>query len=144
MAENSVSALRVIGRPYPKGVSGNPGGLPAGVRGKIERGRRLLLKLMPKAIAALEVLLDDPDPRVRSQVALGVIDRAGLRPFGLEPERVEVMHTVDVEALRASLAARLEALAAAGGPEEPPALPGAPAASAAIVEVVASPAESAK
>lgn len=135
-AQNSTSA-RVVGRPFPPGTSGNPGGLRRDVRGRIERARRLALKLAPKAIATLGALLDDPDPSVRRQAAEGLLDRAGLRPFAYEPERVEVAHVVDVDGLRAALAARVEALASAGGVQVPPALPDAPAAAEATVEVSA-------
>jgi hypothetical protein len=121
MADGSASA-RIIGRPFPKGVSGNPGGLPAGVAGRIMRARRLALKQAPRAIATLAALLGDEDPRVRIAAAEGLLDRAGLRPYSLEPERHEVaVATVDVEALRASLAVRVAALALA----EAPALPAA-------------------
>jgi hypothetical protein len=133
--ENSASA-RIVGRPFPKGVSGNPGGLAAGVRGKIERARRLALKHAPRAISTLADLLGDEDPRVRISAAEGLLDRAGLRPFSLETERVEIAAVpVDVEALRAQLAARVAQLAAEPGVEAPP-MPGeAPAASSRVIEV---------
>jgi hypothetical protein len=133
--ENSASA-RIVGRPFPKGISGNPGGLRADVRGRIERARRLALKLAPKAISTLASLLDAEDPRVRVAAAEGLLDRAGLRPFSLEPERVEIAAVpVDVEALRRSLAARVAQLAAGPGAEAAPALSEAPAASSCVIEV---------
>ncbi len=94
-------------------ASPNPGGIPRGTAGLIERARRLALSYAPRAIKTLADLLGDGDPRVRVAAAEGLLDRAGLKPFSLEPERVEVTATVDVDALRAALAARLAGLAAA-------------------------------
>jgi hypothetical protein len=77
------------------------------------KARRLALKHAPKAIATLAALLDDEDPRVRIAAAEGLLDRAGLKPYALEPERLEVTAIpVDVDALRAALVARVEALVA--------------------------------
>jgi hypothetical protein len=112
-AETTTSAHdgRIVGRPWPKGRSGNPGGLPAGVAGKIMRARRLALKYAPKAIETLAAMLDAEDPRVRVAAAEGLLDRAGLKPFALEPERLEVTAAVvDVDSLRAELARRAAAL----------------------------------
>jgi hypothetical protein len=89
--------------------------MPAGVPGRILRARRLALKHAPKAIRTLAALLDDQDPRVRVAAAEGLLDRAGLRPYSLEPERHEVaVAAVDVDALRATLTARVAALAETG------------------------------
>jgi hypothetical protein len=110
-ADKSTSATRVIGRPFPKGKSGNPGGVPAGIPQLVMEARRLALSYAPQAIERLAFMLDDPDGRVVVAAATGLLDRAGLRPYSLEPERVEVASTVDVEALRAVLAARLARLA---------------------------------
>jgi hypothetical protein len=120
--ENTISAPRVVGRPFPKGKSGNPGGVAKGIHGLIEQARRLALSYAPRAIDALAACLDHADARVRVAAAEGLLDRAGLRPFSLEPERVEIAHTVDVDALRASLAARLASFAASSSTVEVEAL----------------------
>ncbi len=100
------------GRPFQAGQSGNPSGFPRGVAGKIMRCRKLALGHAPKAIETLAQLLDNEDSRVRVAAAEGLLDRAGLRPFSLEPERVQVTAAVvDVDALRAELARRLVSLA---------------------------------
>jgi HEAT repeat protein len=82
------------------------------MHGQILRARRLALHHAPKAIETLAALMTDPDSRVRVAAAEGLLDRAGLRPFSLEPERVQVTAAVvDVDALRAELAQRLVRLA---------------------------------
>lgn len=126
MAEDSTSASslespperrRGPGRPFQPGQSGNPGGMPRGIAGRIMRARRLALRHAPKAIATLAALLDDPEASVRQAAAESLLDRAGLKPFSLEPERHEVaVAAVDVEGLRESLAQRFLALTATRAP----------------------------
>jgi hypothetical protein len=110
-------------------ASPNPSGLARDVAPLVAEARRLALSFAPKAIATLAALLDDQDPRVRVAAAEGLLDRAGLRPFALEPERLEVTAVpVDVDSLRAQLAARLGALIQAAAPALPAAeadIPGA-------------------
>jgi hypothetical protein len=73
--------------------------------------RRLALSYAPKAIERLAEMLDSDDERVVVAAAEGLLDRAGLKPFSTEPERHEVITaSVDVEATRLTLAARLAAL----------------------------------
>lgn len=129
-ASSEPARNRGPGRPFQPGVSGNPSGLSKEIAPLVAEARRLALSHAPKAIETLAALLDDEDPRVRVAAAEGLLDRAGLRPYSLEPERVEVTAVpVDVDALRSALAARVEALAAAAGVGEPRALAPAPAAS---------------
>lgn len=123
------------GRPFPPGTSGNPSGLPAGVPAQVAEVRRLLLVHAPWCVERLRQLAEDDDPRVALEANKAMLDRAGVAPRAFEPERVEVTHTVDVDALRNALQARLEAIAAAGEVQVPPALPDAPAASEEVVEV---------
>lgn len=113
------STPKIIGRPYLSGQSGNPGGLSAAMWDRIRRGRLRLSKLIPKAIRVIDGLLDDPDPEVRQKTATAVLDRVGLRGWSIEPERVELTTPVDVDALRAVLAVRVAALAAAASVDPP-------------------------
>ncbi len=92
-------------------MSGNPGGFPKDLHPLILKCRRLALSHAPKAIERLAAMLDSKEERVVVAAAEGLLDRAGLRPFALEPERVEVTTPVDVDALRAALAVRVAALA---------------------------------
>jgi hypothetical protein len=112
------------GRPFKPGQSGNPGGIKGDLLSIIEQARRMALRYAPKAIDTLAACLDHADARVRVSAAEGLLDRAGLRPYSLEPERVEVVASVDVDALRASLAARVAGIVLAREvTPEVPALP---------------------
>ena len=63
-----------LGRQFPRGVSGNPGGLPARVR----EARELAGEHSPRAIDRLAALLDHEDPRVAIAAAEALLDRAGV------------------------------------------------------------------
>jgi hypothetical protein len=144
-SEASAPKRRGPGRPFEKGKAANPGGYPRELHGKIMRARRLALKYAPKAIETLAELMDDHDPRVRVAAAEGLLDRAGLRPYALEPERIEVRSSVDVEALRAILVARaVAALGAGAGHHQAldldiPAVDALPAAGRALAERASAP-----
>ena len=103
-------------KPFPKGTSGNPGGVPVTVK----HIRELALSHAPAALKKLVNLVDSDDERIAVHAAEAVLDRAGLRPFSLEPEKVEV--TGDgigaFERLSALLARRLDASGAADAPRE--------------------------
>lgn len=53
------------------------GPLPRSVRyrGQVEQAERALIGALPKAVAVVESLLDDPDPRTRMVAAAYLIDR---------------------------------------------------------------------
>ena len=78
-------AGNAMGRRFPKGVSGNPGGLPAWVR----EARELAAADASRAIARLSELIDHVDPRVAIVAAQAILDRAGVRPFALPIEATE-------------------------------------------------------
>ncbi len=93
-------------------MSGNPSGLPKDIAPAVAEARRLALSYAPRALKRLGELLDSDDERVVATAAEALLDRAGLKPYALEPERHEVaVATVDVDALRATLAARVAGLA---------------------------------
>src|SRR5215467_14662344 len=62
--------MRVIGRPFVKGISGNPGGRPKG-RSKVVE---LAVKLSPGALKTLAAIMNDPDAersdRIRAAEAI--------------------------------------------------------------------------
>jgi hypothetical protein len=108
-----------VGRPFKPGQSGNPGGLP-----KTHREVRALA--LVHSTAAVERLVELMRQRKAPSVALGaataIMDRAGLKPFAVEPERHDVTFhdpAGAVEALRARLAGIAPAPAAPDGAGEP-------------------------
>jgi hypothetical protein len=107
------------------GKSGNPGGLPATVKAI----RELALTHSPTALMRLVGIVENQfsDPSVVVRAAEAILDRAGLRPFSIEPERLEVT-TRDGD-LGTIILARLAALRIAGGAgrDRGPALAGAAA-----------------
>jgi hypothetical protein len=72
------------GRPFPKGVSGNPGGRPKAVRKVVE----LAQANTPAAIQTLIEIHSDPkvDPRARVAAANALLDRA----LGKPPQAIQV------------------------------------------------------
>lgn len=57
--------VRIIGRPFRKGISGNPGGKPKSVR----LAEKALRSLLPRALKVLEDLLLEDDPNIRRDAA---------------------------------------------------------------------------
>lgn len=68
--------VRVIGRPWQKGQSGNPGGHPKGLADVVALARTY-------TVAAVETLasnLHDEDARVRNAAAVALLERAWGKP----------------------------------------------------------------
>jgi len=61
---------------FERGMSGNPGGLPAYVRSV----RLLAGQKAPRALTRLAEMMEDPDLRVALPACLAILDRAGIRP----------------------------------------------------------------
>lgn len=75
------------GRPFKKGETGNPKGLPEWVR---EMREACALK-SPEALRKVVALMANAaDEKVQLAAAVAILDRAGVKPFSLEPARVEV------------------------------------------------------
>jgi len=70
---------KVVGRPFPKGVSGNPGGQSRSAKAVIELARQAC----PSAILRLQAIVEDPDANPIAQVAAAreLMDRG----FGQAP-----------------------------------------------------------
>jgi hypothetical protein len=86
---------------------------------QVAEAKRLGASLAPSSMRRLKLLAKSKDERVALAACVAILDRVGLRPFSTEPERLEVAHTVDVEALRAVLVARARALAGAPSGHSP-------------------------
>lgn len=67
---------------FPKGVSGNPGGLDRAYR----EARKIARTWAPTVMEAMAAMALDPaeDGRVRAVCGFGVLDRAGLKPIDYE------------------------------------------------------------
>ncbi len=68
---------------WPKGQTGNPSGMSK----FYHEGRKIARKAAPEMMRVLIDLANDPkeDSRVRSVCAIGVLDRAGLKPIDFDP-----------------------------------------------------------
>ncbi|MHB8419121.1 MAG: hypothetical protein ACYDCL_13675 [Myxococcales bacterium] len=75
-AESSTPERAIVGRPFPKGTSGNPGGLPREIR----EARAALSVHLPRAVEILGQLLDNEDPRIALAAASEICDRTVGRP----------------------------------------------------------------
>jgi hypothetical protein len=116
VAQSSQKKPRGPGKRFKPGASGNPGGLPKWVR----EMRDLAGSHAPAAIARLAQLMRSrKHPELALRAAEALLDRAGLKPFCLEPEKVDVnLHDAGdpIARLGALLARRLATLGAPAAP----------------------------
>jgi hypothetical protein len=78
----SVAAQKKRGRPFPKGVSGNPTGRPRAT----EEYKDAMTRLDAKAISGLEEILDDHEHKKFADVCMYVVNRNHGKP----PERMQL------------------------------------------------------
>lgn len=110
-AENSKKA--VVGRPWPKGVSGNPGGRPKGIAA-------LAREHTDKAMGVLADALLNDDARVRITAAKELLDRGFGKPLTMTADVTRRLDEMDDDELDAALDAVRTAIrlgANAGGGE---------------------------
>ena len=92
MAENNTeSAPRTVGRPFPKGVSGNPGGRPKGLVRRIREETRDGEELVDNMLRVFRAERESTKTRV--EAASWLADRG----FG-RPQQTTLVGTVDEEA----------------------------------------------
>jgi len=78
-------------------------------RGQVEQAERALIGALPKAVAVVESLLDDPDPRTRMVAAAYLIDRGmgkavpSTKPPAAEDNEQPPMTEVNVREMTKSL-----------------------------------------
>ena len=86
--ENSIETTRVVGRPFPKGVSGNPGGRPRGLAAYVREntdGGEEIVQLMMSVMRGDVIGGQVPRIRDRMDAATWLVDRA----FGKAVAQVE-------------------------------------------------------
>jgi hypothetical protein len=83
------------GKPFAKGTTLNPHGSPLWVR----ELRALAGSHAPEAIATLLELMRTAKSEVRKGAADSLLDRAGLKAYSLEPEKIELTTNAGDDAL---------------------------------------------
>jgi HEAT repeat protein len=98
----------VRGKPFPKGVSGNPGGRPK-ISGHV---RELAQARTEEAVRTLVEALQDPDGRVRVAAANSILDRGHGKPGAVDEEKVirEELAKMSDEAIEALHAMQVKRL----------------------------------
>lgn len=85
-----------IGRPFPKGVSGNPGGRPKGIAAKAREHA-------DKAVEVLVAGMADNDARVRIAAAKEILDRGYGKPLTMTADVTNKIEEFDDESLDAAI-----------------------------------------
>ena len=96
-----------IGRPFPKGVSGNPGGRPKGIAAKARE----------HTDSALDVLvngLTDADGRIRIAAAKEILDRGYGKALTMTADISNKIEEFDDESLDAAISALRSAISSDG------------------------------
>lgn len=95
----------MVGTPFKKGHSGNPGGRPKGIAARAR-------EYTDRALEVLADALDEEDPRVRVTAARELLDRGWGKSVAVTADATEKLGDLDdatldaaIDAVRASLAA---------------------------------------
>lgn len=94
-------------RPFPKGVSGNPGGRPKGIAAKAREHADRAIEVLAEALA-------DADPKVRIAAADKILDRGYGKPVTMTADVTDKLEDLD----DATLADAIAVLRAAVGSSE--------------------------
>jgi hypothetical protein len=76
VADGNEPERGIVGRPFPKGTSGNPGGMPK----EVAEARRALMVHLPTAVKVFGELLQSTDQKTRLAAAAEVADRTMGKP----------------------------------------------------------------
>jgi hypothetical protein len=104
-AENS--ATSAVGIPFPKGVSGNPGGRPKGIAAKAREHGDAALQVLSDALA-------DADPRTRIAAAKEILDRGYGKAVVMTADVTKALDEFDDDTLDAAISAVRSAIESAG------------------------------
>lgn len=94
-------------KPFPKGVSGNPGGRPKGIAAKAREHT-------DKAVDVLVKALDDQDAKVRIAAAKEIIDRGYGKPVTMTADVSKRLDDLDDDTLDSAIDALRAAVGASG------------------------------
>jgi hypothetical protein len=97
-------------RPFPRGVSGNPGGRG----GQYHESRRICREASPEAAATLVELIHDKDPRIRGWAADKVLTWAFGKPPDYDPRTDQPPMRIDFSRLTLDQLAVLRAMIDSG------------------------------
>jgi hypothetical protein len=96
----------MVGRPFPKGKSGNPGGRPKGLAAKAR-------EYADRALEVLSEALDDDDPKVRLAAAKEVLDRGYGKAVSMTADVSARLDDLDDDTLNSAIDALRAAIGSA-------------------------------
>jgi hypothetical protein len=98
IAESSASEPRVIGRPFQKGVSGNPGGLPKGLK----ELKALAREYTTDAVKTLASIMNNEQevPAARVAAAKELLDRGYGKSTQYVEAKVDIFENMSTDELR--------------------------------------------
>jgi hypothetical protein len=105
----------MVGRPFPKGKSGNPGGRPKGLAAKAR-------EYADRALEVISEALGDDDPKVRLAAAKEVLDRGYGKAVAMTADVSARLEDLDDDTLNSAIDALRAAVGAvdeAGGGKGP-------------------------
>jgi hypothetical protein len=107
MADDALKTTKQqqIGRPFPKGVSGNPGGRPKGIAAKAREHT-------DKALDVLVEGLVDSDGRIRIAAAKEILDRGYGKALTMTADVTNKIEEFDDESLDAAISVLRSAISA--------------------------------
>lgn len=98
---------RIIGRPFQKGQTGNPGGRPKGIAAKAR-------ELGDKALDVLREALSDDDARTRIAAAKEILDRGYGKAVQMTADVTKALDEFDDDTLDAAIHAVRTAISSSG------------------------------
>lgn len=98
----------MVGIPFPKGKSGNPGGRPKGLAAKAR-------EYADRALEVIAVALEDDDAKVRLAAAKEVLDRGYGKAVSMTADVSKRLDDLDDDTLGSAIDALRAAIGSSGG-----------------------------